>query len=209
MECVMQLSKITSKKVIIPAVMLAGSVAIANLSNHNDISSEATLEYMDKNPISQGAKAGILTLFGLGGAKRKKETESSAIESQTNITCNDKNWEQIRMPLMSLATDLYYEKEETDIYIDKLIEKLDKESVDKELGEYAKRGLKFIKENSEDLIAVDVACNGHFEDGSENLYWSVFHAAKSALYPELVEEKQKNDLQKWIELGSTFMNNYS
>ena len=65
------------------------------------------------------------------------------------------------------------------------------------------------KENSEDLIAVDVACIGHFEDGSENLYWSVFHAAKSALYPELVEEKQKNDLQKWIELGSTFMNNYS
>ena len=143
----MQLSKITSKKVIIPAVMLAGSVSIANLSNHNDISSEATLEYMDKNPISQGAKAGILTLFGLSGAKRKKETESSAIESQTNITCNDKDWEQIRMPLMSLATDLYYEKEETDIYIDKLIEKLDKESVDKELGEYAKRGLKFIKEH--------------------------------------------------------------
>lgn len=205
----MQLSKLTSKKVIIPAVMLAGSVAIANLTNHNNISSDTTLEYMDKNPVSQGAKAGILTLLGLGGAKRRKETESVAIEPQSNTMSNEKDWKQIRSMLNTLATDLYYEEEGIYENIDKLIDKLDKESVDKELGEYAKKGLKFIKEHSEDLIAVDTACIGHFEYGSDNLYRSLCQVTKSALYPELVEEKYKNDIPYWVELGNIFMDNYS
>ena len=206
----MQISKITSKKVIIPTLLLAGSIAIANtINNKNNISTESTLEYMDKNPVSQGAKAGILSLFGLCGAKRRKETESESIEPETKIINNKEDWDKIRMPLMSLATDLYYEKEETDEMIDKLIEKLDNESVDKELGKYAQKGLKFIKEHSEDIVYVDISCTGSFEDGAKELYWSVFHSTKAALYPDLVDEKQKQALPKWIKLGNAYMSESS
>jgi hypothetical protein len=36
----------------------------------------------------------------------------------------------------------------------------------------------------------------------------VFHATKSALYPDLITDKEKQDLSKWIERGKEFKNNH-
>ena len=68
------IKSINAIKVGIPAIMLASGITIATLQNKkNDLSSESTLEYMDKNPISQGAKAGILTILGLGSIRKKAD----------------------------------------------------------------------------------------------------------------------------------------
>ena len=66
---------INAIKVGIPTIILASGITYATLQNSkNNMSSESTLEYMDKNPISQGTKAGILALFGLGSAKRRRNS---------------------------------------------------------------------------------------------------------------------------------------
>ena len=192
-------------KIGIPTIMLASGITYATLQNSkNDVSSESTLEYMDKNPISQGTKAGILALFGLRSSKRKKEDEVVEINSKPQNN-NTNDWNQIRMSLRSLADDLYYEEDGVFTNIDTLIEKLDKESKNKEYGEHAKLGLNYIKENYKDFIVADTACNGHFDGDSKNLFWSVYHATQYALFPELVTDKQKEELSDWIELGKKFM----
>ena len=127
---------INAIKIGIPTIMLASGITYTTLQNSkNDVSSESTLEYMDKNPISQGTKAGILALFGLGSAKRKKEDEIVEINSKPQDN-NTNDWNQIRMSLRSLADDLYYEEDGVFTNIDTLIEKLDKESKNKEYEVY-------------------------------------------------------------------------
>ena len=196
---------INAIKVGIPTIMLASGITYATLqSSKNDMSSESTLEYMDKNPISQFTKAGILALLGLGSAKRKKEDEIDETNSKS-LDNNANDWNQIRMSLRSLEDDLHYEEDEALANIDTLIQKLDKESKNKEYSEFAKLGLNYIKENYKDFIAADTACIGHFRGSSKNLFWSIYHATQYALFPELITDKQKEELPNWVKLGKEFM----
>lgn len=197
---------VTSKKIIIPTIMLAGSIAAGNaINNKKNISTEATFEYMDKNPISQSTKAGILALLGFGKKRKKEEyeiNETDVKETKNNIEC----WKKIKNMLRDLPEDLYYEKEKTDAKINDLIEKVEKEAVDKELATYIKKGLEYIKKNSNDIAIVDTSGSGHFMDDSRYLHKSIIFATQAALYPELIKEQQKDELQGWIQLGQTYMN---
>lgn len=198
----MTILNVMSKKMIIPTLIVLGSTAAANtVCQNNNMDGKNILEYMEKKPSTQASKAGILSFLGILGGKRRKEDETVNTKTETND--NEKNWHNIKCTLKSLPTDLYYEKENADAEIDALIEKLDKESVNRELGEYAIRGLKYIKEHSESIITSDFACNGVFiDEDSNNLFWSVFHSTGAALYPDLAIS-----YPKFIELGKTYMDN--
>ena len=205
------LNNITSlpPKTIIPALLLTGGIIAINRISQNTISNEQNLEYMANNPASLAMEAGLFGLF----CKRRRETEIAEKETQLQIQTNNdiKDWNEIRKTLFIIANDFLDEKEEIDDKIDKLIEKLDTESVDKELGEYAKQGLNYIKKCTDDRIEITEGCievQGLYIDESNELFWSVYHATKSALYPNLVTDKEKQDLPKWIERGKVFMDNH-
>ena len=207
----MQISKIIPKKAIIPTLLLASSIAATNvIGNKNNIDGKQNIEYLDKNPSTLATEAGLLSLLGLKRKRKKESEEAIELKKEADIISNAKDWSEIKNILFAIAYDFLYEKEEVNYKIDKLIEKIDTESVDKELGKYAKQGLKYIKECTDDRILITeghIEVEGLYIDESNVLFWSVFRAIKSALYPNLITDKEKRDLPIWIERGKVFMNN--
>ena len=69
----MEISRISLKKIIIPALFITSGVAVTNnLCQRNDNNDKQNIEYMANNPATKAIEAGFF--FGLFG-KRKKENE--------------------------------------------------------------------------------------------------------------------------------------
>lgn len=165
-------------------------------SRINNQQLKSNLSFGNKQQIEKSAKVIVPMMAAAAG---------TVLAIQNGKLKPENDWKEIRSLFRSMAEDLYYEKEETDAKIDKLIEKLDKEAVNKELGEYAKQGLEYIKEHSEHIVYVDTACIGGFIGDARYLHRSILLATQTALYPDLVDEKQKNLLPELIKTGKAYM----
>ncbi len=80
----MQISKITSKKVLLPALLLTSSVVVTNVINQNNTDDKQNIEYMSNNPSTLATEAGLLSLFGLGRKRKDKSDEASELKKEEN-----------------------------------------------------------------------------------------------------------------------------
>lgn len=80
----MQISKITSKKVLLPALLLTSSVVVTNVINQNNTDDKQNIEYMSNNPCTLATEAGLLSLFGLGRKRKNKSDDTSELKKEEN-----------------------------------------------------------------------------------------------------------------------------
>jgi len=185
-------NNITAKKVIIPAVVLASSITVANIVNQkNNISAESTLEYMNNDPISQGTKAGLLGLFGIGSAaKRRKEME--------------KDIDNILSSTGRLEYHLYFDEKRANKIIDNLIEKINKNAVNTDAKEAAIKAWNFIKENGENLT---IRGDDWVDDETRFFEANTLDLTLWSLYPKLFEDKPDSSLTDMIMQSNEYIVN--